>query len=1095
MRKFYLCVSMCLLMLAQVAYAQKKISGRVVGSADQQPIPNATVQIKGTRSATVTASDGSFTITINEASPVLQITTVGFLPKSVTATNGMTISLETDARSMSEIVVTGVGVATSKRKLGISVESVTADKLPQTPTASIDQALIGKIPGAQISSISGNPGDPVNILLRGINSVQGGTRPLILLDGIEVRSTDLNSLDLSNIERVEVVQGAASATLYGAQGANGVIQLFSKKGKKGTLAINASSSYSSNTFLNVGNVHKSMYHPYLTDANNNILDQSPSSPNFGKPIQFNSDGTLNLIAYVYGGATRYGIVNPNNTNSKPYNANLKYYDHFKQVFQTGYTLNNSISLSSGSDKSDFALSVSNNHTVTPILRNGYVDRSNLSLNVGTELFKNFRIRSITELVYTRNTMVRGLGGAGGFFGGYGNQINTANIGGGVSGGVYGFLNTSPFFDLTATFPDGTPSNYLRAQHLSVNNSNPYYLKYYGSGLDNKIDVVQNFNANYQLNKFVELDAKYGINFRTENARWIYLNQTQNIATAKYNTPVGPYAPNNEGEIENWQYTNTFQNFLATVNIRTDFQNDFGLKIPIKTNTQVAFDYRKNNYKEYDTYGVGLSLAPPINIQATKSQAVLFDYLEPFVTYGYLLDQKIDIGEWGGVTGGFRSDYSSNFGRGSKPFTFPHGSAYVLPSSFDFWKNGVGNVVSYFKIRGAYGQAGIQPGAFQRIQSLSQGNLGSQLIYSLPVVANNPDLKVEVSTESEIGTDFTIGLGKNSKWLSSLNASFTYWKRKSSNVIYTISAPISTGSTGQLTNAIDMSSNGVQFQVNLPILKSRDWNWDFTINVGHATSMVDKVNGTIQATTATAGSTQLIIAPGQKIGQIYGLKALTSFDQTRLDGTRYIAKADEGLYTMVDGRVVKKSDKQIQFTNDSYAFGDPNPKFNSSFIHSFNYKGIVTFGFQVDWVYGSHLYNQTKEWMYRDGIHGDFDKQVTIDGQTAAWTAYWVSPYYNTFGAPYGSANNSTKDFFYESASFARLRNVSLGLDVSKIASLKYFKKLQLVLTGRNLYTITKYSGFDPELSSGPANSSFERGIDHSSLPNIKSYQVGLNIGF
>src|SRR5204862_2741500 len=118
----------------------------------------------------------------------------------------------------------------------IAVEAIAADRLPATPSASIDQALVGKIAGAQISSVSGNPGDPVNILLRGINTVQGGTKPLILVDGVQVAATDINSLDLSNIERVEVVQGAASASIYGAQGANGVIQVFTKKGKKGRTA-------------------------------------------------------------------------------------------------------------------------------------------------------------------------------------------------------------------------------------------------------------------------------------------------------------------------------------------------------------------------------------------------------------------------------------------------------------------------------------------------------------------------------------------------------------------------------------------------------------------------------------------------------------------------------------------------------------------------------------------------------------------------------------------------------------------------------------------------------------------------------------------
>jgi hypothetical protein len=167
----------------------------------------------------------------------------------------------------------------------------------------------------------------------------------------------------------------------------------------------------------------------------------------------------------------------------------------------------------------------------------------------------------------------------------------------------------------------------------------------------------------------------------------------------------------------------------------------------------------------------------------------------------------------------------------------------------------------------------------------------------------------------------------------------------------------------------------------------------------------------------------------------------------------------------------------------------------SFINGFTYKDFLTFGFQFDWIYGSHLYNQTKEWMYRDGISGDFDKPVTIDGQTAAWTAYYGSAYYGLGAAPSGPGNNATKDFFYEEASFLRLRNISVGLDLAKVMKLNTFKRLQLVFTGRNVWTKTNYTGFDPEINSASANSSFERGIDHSTLPNIRSYQVSLNVGF
>jgi hypothetical protein len=133
-------------------------------------------------------------------------------------------------------------------------------------------------------------------------------------------------------------------------------------------------------------------------------------------------------------------------------------------------------------------------------------------------------------------------------------------------------------------------------------------------------------------------------------------------------------------------------------------------------------------------------------------------------------------------------------------------------------------------------------------------------------------------------------------------------------------------------------------------------------------------------------------------------------------------------------------------------------------------------------------------MYRDGIHSDYANPVTINGTTGAYTAFYRSAYADQFGSRNG-ARNSTKNYFYENASFARLRNANVGIDLAKIFNQRVFSKLQLVLSGRNLFTITKYTGFDPEISSGTVNSSLERGVDHNSMPNLKSYQIGLNVGF
>ena len=1089
MRKLHCLLVGILLLIGGGLFAQTtEVSGKITDPTGS-PIPNATIRIKASKGVAGTTADGqgAFTLKVKPGTELI-ISAIGYETREVKVGSSPTVSvtLNTDSKSLSEVVVTGVGVATSKRKLGIAVESVTADKLPQAPTASIDQALIGKIPGAQISSTSGNPGDPVNIMLRGINTLNGGTKPLIMVDGVQVSATDINSLDLSTIERVEVVQGAASASLYGAQGANGVIQLFSKKGKRGATAINFSSSFSSNSYINSGHVKKADLHPFLTDASNNIINTS------GTPLAIDQYGDLTGIAYTYGGPTRYAIINTQNIDDKPYNANLKYYDHFKQVFQTGSTYNNLINLSGGSEKSDYSLSASNNHTITPVMKTGYLDRSNLTANLGTELFKGFKIRSITQLIYSRNTITPGLGSPGGYGYGRGNQNGYNNI-------IYSFLNTSPFFNLKAKLADGTRPAYQVADFLSINAFNPYYQQEYASGLDNKIDIVQSFDGDYKVNHFLELDAKYGINYRTENARWTYQNQLSNINYQHEGSYASYYGPDGSGEIDNWQYSTTFQNFLASAYFRTDFQNDFHLKLPITTATQVGFDYRKNVYNEYDTYGVGLSTAPPINIFSTSSQSIVGDFKEPFITYGYLVNQTIDIGSFGGIAGGFRSDYSSAFGQGSKAFTFPHVNGYIIPSSFNFWNNGrLANVLSLFKLRAAYGEAGIQPSYSDRYPTLGQNDLGSQLVYSLPSQQRNPNLQVEVSKEEEIGTDFSIPVNKSGTWFSAINGSFTWWHKKSSDVIYPINLPLSSGALTLLDNSFDIHSTGYQFQLSMPVASTRNFTWNFTTNWGHQYSMIDKVEGNqpIPVGPVDGNSLYVYLVPGYRIGQLYGYKTIHNFSQTYQDGkTPYFPGGNNGKYTVINGNVVDTATKAIQFTAEKYPLGNTDPKFNASFINEFTVKGYLSFSFQFDWIFGAHMYDETKEWMYRDGIDGDFTKKVNYLGTNAAYTAYWASAYYALWGSTHGAGNEAPKDFFLYSASFLRLRNVSAGLDFAQLYKLKYFKKLQLVFSGRNIWTNTKYPGMDPEVSSLTPNSSYKRGVDNSSIPNLKSYQVGVNVGF
>jgi TonB-linked SusC/RagA family outer membrane protein len=1083
------------------------ITGKIT-DATGTPIPSATIRIKGAKGGTSADASGTFTIKALQSN-FLIISGIGYETREIKvgATPVLNIALNTDSRSLNEVVVTGVGTATSKRTLGFSVETVSGDKLPPVPIASIDQALVGKIAGAQISTVSGNPGDQVNIVLRGINTVQGGTRPLVLLDGVEIPFAELSTLDLSQVARVEVVQGAASSSLYGAQGANGVIQIFSKKGTKGKLTINFSSSYGSSSFINSGHFSNAKLHPYLTDANGNIIAYDDAGGfNAGQPLTVDptigavlgdmayrsgDENNPNPVAGEGSSDSRYGILDPLNQDNQLYKGSLHYYDHFKQVFQSAPSYNNTISISGGGDKADYNIALANNRTNSALLKNnGYVDRTNLTANVGIELFKGFTLRSITNLAYTKNTLHPGMGAPGG--GGYGYGTSNANV-----GSVYGFLNTPSFYNLEDTIAGGVPAAayFVSDINIGANAFNPFYQLHYSNGDGTREDIIQSFEANYKINRFVTLNGRYGVTFKNENDIWTFYNQSMNANSNYYGSwSDWNNGTDNTGEVDNWQYDQTKQNLFGSATIKLDFENDFHWKLPIQSTTFAGYDYRKNTYKEIDFYGYSLPLLPPFLFLSTQSQSLNYQYNETAVTYGYIVDQRFDIGPWAGISGGFRTDYSSAFGEGHTPFTFPHVNGYVNLPSFGFW-GGLNDALPNFKLRASYGEAGIQPGAYQRQPTLNSQPTGSQLALPNPQTSNNPALGVEVSAETEYGVDFTVQTSAGGSWLKNLNFSTTYWKRHTNNAIYSRVLPPSTGSVSIIDNVIALSSNGWQLSLNMPVYQNKSWYWDFTANFGHQTSMINSIVGGDIPLTSSAGSASEILRAGTKIGQIYGYDMLKSVNQLGPDGkTPQIPVAQQGQYSVAStGYVVNNLSKWLYISGFPSVLGDPNPKLTASFINNVTYKGLISLGFQFDWIDGSHLYNQTDEWMYREGISGDWTKPLTINGQTGAWTAYYASAYYGLGTTAHGTGNNITKSLFYYDASFWRLRNVSLGIDFSKFTTQSVLKKCQLVLSGRNLLTFTKYPGLDPEISSGASNSSFDRGIDHSTIPNLKAYQATINV--
>lgn len=1044
MRKLVMLLLGVLLLCGQLLAQTRVITGQIL-DASGSPVPNASILVKGTKTGTSSSEDGRFSLTVPGSARTLTISAIGMATQEVAISGRSTVSvvMSTSEKTLDEVVITGVGTATSKKKIAFAVESVTAKDLPKVSTASIDQALVGKIAGAQIQSTSGQPGQQAAIILRGINTL-GTTQPMILVDGVQIQagnnlngsdgnlSSRLSDIDLSNIERVEVIQGSAAATIYGAQGANGVIQLFTKKGKSGRAAITINSRASFDNVL-TGNLKIANKHYYDTDADGYILDGT------GKRIEMDENGFW---------SSANGNISGTTLNNKPFKE--KTYDHIDQVFRkNAMTLNNTLNISGGGEKSDYAINIANTSQKSILF--GKYNRTNLSLNLGAELFKNFNVRSTTQLVFSDN----GTGGVNGE-----NNINSA---------LGTALASRQWWDLTFKDPLG---NYVLDPEKG-NSVNPFYNNQFREYTAKNTRIIQGINLNYKPVHFLEIDYKYGIdNYRYDFTEFIK-NQTENIDPGIGISPIN-------GRITYDNDNQTLQNSLATIFLRADAERDFGWSIPLQSTTQIAYDWRKDYLFNTTNVGAGFPAFPPFNLNSAPSKDNTSEVTEK-ITYGYLINQRFDYGNLFGVSGGIRIDYSSAFGAGADPFRFPRGDAYFRIS--ELLKS---NTITELKIRGAYGEAGIQPKAYDRFITLESGNVGDRGSLLVKSVLNDPLIDVEVSKESEIGLD--AGIRANTQnWFRNTRLSATYWTRKSTNVIRELEVAPSSGALTTLTNGVDFSSKGFQFSVDAEMYNSAAVTWNFGVRFGKQSTTVDRIANHKDIAIGTGGDGEFVIKEGEKLGVFFGVTPLKAIDQTDSKGGLIIPAADADQYEVVNGMVVNKALKTVKYTSEKVAIGDPTPKFNMSFTNEVTFKNF-TFSAQLDWYYGNKTYNATKQWLYRDLIHGDLDNEVVIDGVSGAYVNYYNS-LYNT---------NQTNSYFVEDGSFARLRNLSVSYNftsaLNRTGSLSFVKDAQFSLSGRNLFTITNYSGLDPE-SGAAINSPLRRGLDLYAFPNFRTFQMALSLGF
>jgi len=1053
--KFSGILTLLLAFVVQFAFAQEKtISGTVTDESG--PLPGVSVQIKGTTTGTETDFDGNYTINTNTGD-VLTYSFLGMATKSVVvgADNTINVVLESD-NVLDEVIVTGVASGTSRKKIGVAVNAVKSEDLQQAGAQSIDQALQGKIAGTIIQSTSGQPGQQQNIVLRAIGSLNS-SQPMILIDGIQVSTTSssvggasnlssrLSDIDFSNVERVETISGAAAGTIYGAQGANGVINIITKKGKVGAPRVSVNTNVGFSSVVDNEDMRRADLHRYTTDASGFLIDLN------GTPVtQLNGDAQYLAVDVNERtvGATALGAQGINDT---PYAEPT--FDATDVLFSSAVNTKYGISVSGGSENIRYLVSGNRTEQESVLVDGSYI-KYDARLNLDFDVNDKIKINTRFDVINSSNDTGTNTDNA--------NSSNLIN-------NVFQNLPHVDFFNRNAegaltVSPDATDPN----------SANPFFYRDIQTRLDEVTRYLASFNLTYNPFDVLSFNVKYGYDTYAQNFKFFQENQTGHRQASS----ISPNLSGNFTHVDTQEY---FQNFLASANLTLDFDENLNLGIPITSTTTFTFDWRDRELNQTSVVGTNLPSGGfgdfNINQAIVKTFASFFN--SPFRTYGIFINQKFDYESLVGFSVGVRQDFSNRFGDG-KDFTFPRADAYF--NIADLLES---DVVNTFKLRAAYGEAGIQPLFSQNLFTFQLTTVGAEAIASIPSIVANPDLDVEIQKEFEAGIDFNF-TPSDGNWFSRIDGSINIFDRKTNGAIFNAGSATSTGSAGSSSNSYDISSDGIEASLNLGLYKSDKFNYDFGLRFTKSTAILDRIENGLPVVIQD----NFTLDEGQEIGVFSVFPVITSLDAVDNSGNRIIAAGTENNFTVASsGYVVNKNTGNVVIGSDKVVAGSTQPDFVMTFLNDFTFSNFVSLSLQIDLFQGFDVYNRAKQWLYNNGLHAETAIPITIEdpsgtAQTGAFVSYYTS-LYNT---------NVPTSHFVEDASFIRFRDISLRFKLHNLIKNDIFEQINLTISGRNLITITDFTGLDPEAARGFGNT-FQRGFDEFTHPNTKSFNLGINFTF
>jgi TonB-linked SusC/RagA family outer membrane protein len=1036
-----------LLMLGQ----NRTVTGKVT-NADGKPVPFATVAIKSTANAVSADENGNFSIQA-PANAVLVFSSAGYQASEVNTGNQTTVNATlSGGGALAEVVVTALGIRRTDRGLGYSVSKVNPDNLLQKSEPDVLKSLQGKVAGVDIRSSQGTPGAATRIQIRGNNSFFGNSEPLIVVDGIPYSNDQLtttsqvsnggaytsgiSNLDPNDIAGINVLKGSSAAALYGSRASNGVIIITTKSGSVRRVKGTEVTFKSSFSAETIANLP--VYQNEYGAGSQ--LAYSNANGSWGPAFS-----TLDSIPAWPTLKAAYPELFPSaNTGYRPYP------DNVKDLFRKGFVYENSLNVSGGDEKSSVGV------TASHLFHKGYVynsdlERANLALGASTKL--DIGINVSGNFSYTRANQ------EGGFFGE--NQV------GGTASSFARSLFLARNWNLNLPFED---ANGLPLQPNVTGYDNPRWSAKYNTIHTNEERIVAGAHFDFTVYKWIRFDYTVGSNVALIDRREV--------------TEIGSRAASGLGRLvlDNYRKQELESNFLVT--LTPAISKDFTLKVLVGNNiNQRTITNATQTGNQFITKGV-------YTLGNTSQQQFTNDFYSRQRILGVFGDFTLGYKNYAFLNGTLRNDWSSTLPVENRSYLYPSVSGSLIFTDALKIKS---NVLDYGKLRAGWARVGrdAPPYSLNDVYTINPGFLTIPSA-TLPSTANSPELKPEFTTEVELGTQLSFAKRR-------VELDFTWYSRKSTNLIAIITTPAASGYLAQVTNFGGISNKGVEIDLTARPVRRKDFSWEvhgiFTKNRNIVTELTSGVDR-IQMAGIIAGINPYL-EPGKPFGYLRGTVSARD-----ADGNLLIDPVTGWMITADDEAMV----------------GDPTPDFKLGVTNTLRYKGL-SLNVLWDWTQGGDIYSVTVSQLLGRGVTKDTRERETVwiipgvygdpnnPGQPLLvggkpvqnHTAITTNDLYFSAGGPSGSFGiNSATEWNVFDATVYHLREVTLGYEIPK-ALLKNlpFKGVTLSFSGRNLWhlapNLPKYTHFDPEVNS--FGSTAVQGIELSAAPTTRRFGFNINVSF